>query len=520
MNNKKNIAREAASQRRHYRLLAPLKVSLDGQEYTTQNWSVGGLSIHDYSGVAERFDELDAQIAVTFGQRKIYFNTRIRVSRYDADMRKIAVEFFSLQKKHETLLKYFSDALIQGKMVSSDGIIQHINNLPVTPVSEKPDLPPDGSIPPRRRSVKTWMISAIYLLLGLFLSYYMINTVYTNIFKLRVDMATITGSDRVIKSPVSGIIDKIYVNTGDHVSSNDPLFYVRNEETLEQLEMAKIEIQNVQIDLNEKEQQLKSEQKKLESYRKFSTHKLQIAKVKTTGLQETLRITEKRQKRISQLYADGTVSEENLDTIAEQLVQLRAELDVAIAEQKIAGWVIKETHNGHYFTDKVLVGEVDELKTAVTAAHQRVTLEEERLKILESRLQRLVIHAPVDGKILSLYPNTHQLITKGEALLLIEQSDGNRGVEAFISVQEMENVVLNQSAKIIINNKKLALDAKVTGIERMSREDDMLGFVRVKLEFSEDNTQESIAALPSGLPVTVEFSRGAVSEYFFVANNR
>jgi len=511
--NNKDIVKEAASQRRHYRFLVPLNISLNGQKYTTQNWSLGGLSIDGYSGDAKQFDEFDIEISSLFGNDKTHIKTQIRVSRYDADKQKISAEFSSLKEKHRILLGYFADSLGQEEMTSVDSL--RPINTHVTLVSEKPDLLLDGSILPRRRATKTSIVSAVYLLLGICLSYYIINTMYTNVFKLRVDMATITGSNQVIEAPVSGVLDEIYANMGDFVSTNAPLFYIRNEDILENIEMARIETWNARVDLNEKKQQLEAQQKELQSYRTFSIHKLQIAKVKTMGLQEKLRLAEKRRKRISQLYADGTVSEENLDNVDEQLVGLRAELDVAVSEQKIADLIIKEIDNGYYFTDKVLIGKVDELQIAIMAAYERVELEDERFNILENRRQRLVIYAPIDGKVLSLYADKNQLVTKGEALLLIEKSDGERGVEAFISVKDMENVTLNQSVKIIINSKEQALNAKVTSTEWMTREDGMLGFVRVELTFFEKNEQEVIAALPSGLPVVVEFSKGSLSEYFF-----
>ncbi|NOX43441.1 MAG: HlyD family efflux transporter periplasmic adaptor subunit [Gammaproteobacteria bacterium] len=520
MNNKENIVREAASQRRHYRLSAPLRVSLDGQEYTIHNWSIGGIAIHDYDGTAALFDELDAQVSVAFGDYKINFNTRIRVSRYDADKREIAAAFFSLNEKHQELLKYFSDSLIQGEMASINDTIKRID-IPVTPVSEKPDLLPNHSISLRRRSVKTLAISGAYLLLGIFLTYYTISTVYTNIFKLRVDTATITGPNIVLKAPASGVIDKIYVNIGDPVSSNDPLFYIRNEDTLEEIEMAKIEIRNTQIDLKEKKQHLESQQKELRSYRKFGIHKLQIAEARTTELQEMLHLAQKRQKRIARLHDDGSVSEEDLEKVTEQLLGLRAELEVATAEQKIADWAIKETYNGYYYTDEILIGKVDELQTAIMAAQERVALKEERLNILESRQERLFVNAPVDGKILSHDLNIHQIIEKGEPLLLIEQHDGKRGVEAFISAQEMENVTVNQPATVIINRKVSPLNARVTSIERTrSVDDDMLGFVRVMLTFSKNVAQETIAALPSGFPVTVVFSKGTFFRQTSTANEK
>jgi len=511
--NNKDIVREAASQRRHYRFLVPLNISMGGQKYTTQDWSLGGLSIYGYDGDAKQFDEFDIEISSLFGNDRIHIKTQIRVSRYDADKQKISAEFSSLKEKHRTLLEYFADSLGQEEMGSADST--RPINTQVTLVSEKPDLILDESMPPRRRATKTSIISVVYFLLGICLSYYIINTMYTNVFKLRVDTATITGSDRVIEAPVSGVIDEIYANMGDFVSTNAPLLYIRNEDTLENIEMARIEIRNAQIDLNEKQQQLEAQQKELQSYRTFSIHKLQIAKVKTTGLKEKLRLAEKRRKRISQLHADGTVSEETLDNVDEQLAGLRAELDVAISEQKIADLIIKEIDNGYYFTDKILIGKIDELQTAITAAYERVELEKERFNILEMRRQRLVIFAPIDGKVLSLYANKNQLVTKGEALLLIEKSDGERGVEAFISVKDMENVTLNQSVKVIINSKEQALNAKVTSTEWMTKEDGMLGFVRVKLTFFEKGEQEAIATLPSGLPVVVEFPKGSLSEYFF-----
>jgi multidrug resistance efflux pump len=293
---------------------------------------------------------------------------------------------------------------------------------------------------------------------------------------------------------------------------------------LEGIELAKIEVRDAQADLKEKEQKLTSQIEKLESYRKFGINKLQIAKAKIAALKEKYRLAEKRHKRTAKLHAVGAASGENLDKVAESVVSLRSQLEVAIVERQIAARAIEETYNGRFFTDHRLEGEVDELRSAVEAAKERVVLEEERLKVLEGRLQRLVVSSPVDGEIISLYPDVHQIIEKGDPLLLIER-DGERKIEAFVSAQDLDSVMLDQSAKVIVRGRPHSLIARVTAIERTgvqevgqtniaNSNDGVFPPVRVKLALIGNTERKSIDSLPTGFPVTVEFSKRSLSDNF------
>jgi hypothetical protein len=151
-------------------------------------------------------------------------------------------------------------------------------------------------------------------------------------------------------------------------------------------------------------------------------------------------------------------------------------------------------------------------------------LEEERLKVLEGRLHRLVVSSPVDGEIVSFYPNVHQIIEKGEPLLLME-CDGEREIEAFVSAQELDSVMVGQSAKVIFRGNPHFLVAKVTTIERTevqeadlnnidNSNDGMFPPVRVTLALIGNIERKSIDSLPTGFPVTVEFSKRSLSDNF------
>ena len=524
MNHKANVVREIASQDHHCGIsIAPLNVTIDGKQYVSRDWSIGCIRIHGFSRSVTRFDELDAQITVAFGDFKINVDTRIRVSCYDATEQELTAELFALDDKQQALLKYFSDSLICGKTNSNGEITNFIDTLGI-PVSEKADPSLNRSPPRRRRFFRTLAMSSGYLLIGAFLTYYAANTLYKNVFKLRVDTAAITGPDLVIRAPISGVVDEIYKKIGDHVARDEPLFYISNDDMRENIELAKIEIRDARADLKEKEQKLKFQIEKLESYRKFGINRLQMAKARIAALKEKYRLVEKRHNRTTKLHAVGVASGEILDEVTESVVSLRSELEVAIVEEQIATRAIEETHRGRFFTDHRLEGEVGELRSAVDAAKERVVLEEERLKVFEARLHRLVVGSPVDGEVVSLYSNVHQIIEKGEPLLLIER-DGERGIEAIVSAQELDSAMLNQSAKVMFRGRPHPLIAKVTSIERtgvqevnqinvVGLDDNVFPPVRVKLTLTGNADRKSIASLPLGFPVTVEFSKRFLSSNF------
>jgi len=467
MNTSTIVKREMASQRRHFRISAPLYVKLQGgaQRYETKDWSVGGFCIQGYTGSNVVGSNINVEVEVTFSNFNINFVTDAEVVRADMANAELAATFTSLTNRQVELLKHFSDSIIMGEMSPVGETIQRID-IPVTLVSEKPDSAKQAKETPlKRRSTKTLAMSAAYIAFGLIAGTYAVTTLYSSVFSLRVETASIVGQDNLLKSSISGTVDEMYVASGQEVGRNEPLFYIRDDETLESIEMAKIRVQEAESALEEKRQQLESQRSMLQSYKLFGADELSIATAKVSAIRDKLTIAERRFDRASKLNQSNLYSDDLLDTMEDNVVGLKADLKVAVAEKEIAARAIREIDNGRFFTDNRLEGEEVELRSAVKTAEEKVAFEKAKLELMENRKSKLMVMAPVDGKITSLYANQHQLIEKGDPLLVVE-GDGSKEVEMLVAAKEFEHANLKKPAKVYIGGKSEPLEAFVSAVDR------------------------------------------------------
>ena len=509
-----NIRRESPSQRRHYRLAVPLIVTIEGVEYKTIDWSMGGCLIGDYHGAEGAGDEVKATVGITFQGFDINFEVQSRVVWIDRVRARMALEFFHLEENKRELLQFFSRCLVAGEMQSIEGAIRHLD-IPVTPVSDRPDQPATGKVIEMRK-LRSRMTAGFYLVLGLVLSVYIGRTIYANVFTYRIDSAVLNGPDRMVESPVTGVLENWYVQEGGSVESKQPLAFIRDDEIIERIELARFAIKDASADLSEKQARLASQKRKLESYRKIGLDKVDIATSRVKVLEQQVELARKRRDRFAALESTGVISTNVFDETEEHYVQLQGQLEAAMAEHSISVRAVLETDQGRFFTDHKLEGEVAELQSAVESAAQRLEVEQQKLDLLEQRKPRMVTLSPIDGRVSQVYGMAGQTVSKGQPLALV-QGAGARVIEAYISSTELAQVRIGQSARIRVPTNDEVFDAKVTRVELNalipdelrrtqagSHLSELLRTARVVLEFDEPSSVEDF---PSRLPASVELQR-------------
>lgn len=260
-----NIRRESPSQRRFYRLAVPLIVTINEVEYKTIDWSIGGCLLADFHSTAVTGHEFNATIAVTFQGFDINFETMVRVVWFDALRSRLALEFSHLEEKKRELLQFFSRCLIAGEMQNIEGAIRHLD-IPVTLVSDKPDQPISSKVIEARK-LRSRMTAGLYLFLGLVLSVYIGQTIYSNLFTYHIDSAVLNGSDQLVESPVTGVLERWFVQEGSTVENKQPLAYVRDDEMIERIELARFAVRDASADLSEKQARLEAQKRKSASWK-------------------------------------------------------------------------------------------------------------------------------------------------------------------------------------------------------------------------------------------------------------
>ncbi|NOZ54553.1 MAG: HlyD family efflux transporter periplasmic adaptor subunit [Gammaproteobacteria bacterium] len=511
-----HITHEPPCQRRHFRLIAPIKVQLLGKVFRTKDWSIGGFRITGFDGKPDPNTKYKCHIQLSFGEFKIGFNAQALLIWYDEKNQELAAEFEELEPKQKELLQYFTSALIGGEMSSIDDTIRRLE-IPVTKVSESLACNVDLGIATKKRPSKKTAMSAAYIVLGLLLTYYAIDTLYSSVFKVRVNLAAIVSPERTIVAPVSGTVEQLYVEQGDNVGPSAPIMYIHNYAVLERVELAKIKILESKLELKSYKEQLASQKNKLSSYKEIGATKLDISSARLNAIEKKWSIAERKRARFQALFDDGKVSEELFDQAASAVFSLRGELDVALAEQKIAQQAIRETDKGRFFTDHRLEGGLNEIRSALREAKSQVKLEEKRLEVMNARLRQLVVMSPLAGQVVNIYPQLYENVNKGDPVAVVER-DGGREIEAYISTDNLQHVFIDQIAQVIITGRSNVISAKVTHIERnllMETDPNIISGVnenafrpvKIRLSFLNKDDQIVIERLPGGLPVVLEFDK-------------
>ncbi len=224
------VFRERPDQRQHHRVTAPLSVSFDGNEYRADNWSLGGIKISNIkSDLPAPGDEIKVDVSIPFQGFDINFTADFKVVRTDQNEKMLAGKFIDLGERERDLMQLFIEDLIRGSMSEARDTIQRID-VPVTPISTKPDIDPGFQAPLRRWSRRTVFMTAFYILAGIGIFGYLAMMIYTNFIRLEVQSAIVTRPVIIAQALADSRIDKLYFQAGDEVKEGDLIaeLYVPN----------------------------------------------------------------------------------------------------------------------------------------------------------------------------------------------------------------------------------------------------------------------------------------------------
>jgi len=281
------VFRERPDQRQHHRVTAPLNVSFGGNSYRADNWSLGGIKISNIDrDLPKPGEELLIEVSIPFQGFDINFSAEFKVVRNDADSRMIAGKFVALGERERDLMQLFIEDLIRGSMSDTRDTIQRID-VPVTPISTKPDIDPGIQAPVGRWSRKTIFMTLFYVLAGIGIFGYLILMIYTNFVRLEVRSAIITRPVIVEQALADSRVEQFFFKAGDQVKEGDliaelyvPKIQAKIDEALveikrregslarakkslgngKRLALSEKQIDNLRLDVSEEEDELEASQ--------------------------------------------------------------------------------------------------------------------------------------------------------------------------------------------------------------------------------------------------------------------
>ncbi|WP_455222927.1 HlyD family efflux transporter periplasmic adaptor subunit [Kaarinaea lacus] len=520
-NNDVSIRFDRASQRRHHRLTVPLGVKIQNHTYIALDWSTAGLRLRPYAlkGKLKVDDEITLALSVPFHDFNVSLKLDAKVVRIDEESSDVAFAFIDPPQRATELLRYFADQLIRGEMASIEGTIKRMD-LPVTPPAPKPPPKTSNGNGKNTQAARSLFIGFGYLTVGFVVAISLYYTLYTNVFLVTSDQAFVYTPSVDVIVPEGGEVSAVYVREGDQVSEGEPLLKLNSQRLDHLLSEAQFEVRSALNERRRLEASIKSEQETLTTYRQIASDQVAAAEARLSSAKTQQSLLERQFDRVStmsQQGKQGLVSTEELDRI--QTDQLRASQAVseAQAELRIARSAYAAAQKGAYYSSNRLESRLPTLQNDLASANDRIELAESRLHELQKQAIRLVIRAPVSGRIRQVtVPSGGTVMAGTQAVSLL--TDQTLQVYTKIPSHELGRIAVGDSASVYVPVLSRNLDARVVAIEprlwslpnnvrRLLGEPSDGGLVVLNFDLLADT---GMALLNPGLPVTVQLKNNSV----------
>ena len=509
------IVRERPCQRLNHRVTAPLYVAWGTDTVRATDWSLSGLRL---DGVDPRFapddgSPFDLALTLPFQGFDIGLSVTVEVVRTVPEIGQVAVRFTHLDDRARSLMSHFVDELVRGSMVEVEDTIQRID-VPVTPVSTKPDPNPKAAVPVRRWPVKAIVMTVLYLLLGVIVFGYAGLVLYGNFLKLEVQTAVVSAPLEVVVAQGNGRVVQAGPAEGGAVVEGQALMTLIDNDLEHRIDLAEIELHRAEAERDHAARLLDAEARRLADHVVVAQNNRSRAGADILALQTRLSLAQDRLARRRTLLAQGWATADQVDEAAGAVAGLVAELenrriDFAEFDQTSSNANVEDL-----FDMARLQQDVDRLDAELLRADRQVDLAAEQLVALQRHRDRLLVRAPFDGRVTRYLHPSGGTIRQGEPLVVVEQS-AERVVQAFVNQEEILAVGIGDTATIYLPSLDRQMAAVVAQVDRT------IGFVdemdsqytwrgpddrsgQVTLRFADAAAGE---ALNAGLPAIVIFDR-------------
>ena len=516
------VRRERPDQRRHHRVTAPLHVTVGGHTLRAADWSLGGLRVEGHPGpIPAPGTAISLDLSLPFQGFNVAFTAEGEVVRNDTAKGMFALKFTRLGEREQELMQHFVEELVRGSMSDVADTIQRID-VPITPVSTKPDPSPLDAVPMSRWPVKTILFTSLYALLGLFVFSYIAMMAYTNVFRLEVDTAVISAPLVTVQAPNDGHVMWTGVKPGDVVRAGTVVLQVADNALERDIDMADIDIRAGKAKLANAKRQLVETLAQIDTLNTVQQTSLEQLKVKLEAAKETARIADAQHQRILGLFKKGYATHVQLDAAERDAVTAKAALDEISTQIAGQAELASKDAGGRYFTGSQFLGERAKIEADIKLLDQEVTLSQQRKLALMEHRMRLAVVAPFDGLLLELPRVDHASVNRGDVIAVMEQPRA-RMVTAYLTQDEVLHVGIGDEAIVYVPAFNATLKAKVSGIDRTSGFADEMNArygwrgtrdrsAMVTLQLLSDDAREMARTYRSGTPAVVIFQSRSQSD--------
>lgn len=516
------IIREKPCHRRHHRVTAPLTVSMpNGEIITARDWSLGGLRLEGMNGDLPSVGEvLDLTLQLPFQSFGISFDVSAKIVRSDAANGSLALEFVDLSERARDLMSHFIDDLIRGKMATIDDTICRID-MPVTPISTKPDVNPADAVSVRRLPMKTITMSLFYVVLGSLVFGYLGLLIFSKTARMEVDSAVISAPMATLKMPMDGILMPVRMENGLVLRKGQEIARIQNARLNARIDDQAIALEQTKQVLMRSKQRYRIETERMKLYQVITKTDLQISEARVASATEALAAADANFARMKGLHKKGLVQTARF----EEALKRRAEAEAHLLEAQAKlerSTAMGGVSDRKYYNHKEFVTDLDMLALSVDEAQSAFALALMKMEKLQDSQSQLKIRAPFDGEIVSVQQTGLTNVLRNEPLLTIQQNV-TPTVTAYLNQDQVLRVGLHDRVKIFIPSTGQHLEAVVEKIDRNSAllhagdptftwkdGEDKSATVSLALDIRDQASSQ----VPAGLPVIAIFQKRTINDIY------
>ncbi|MCV0423876.1 MAG: HlyD family efflux transporter periplasmic adaptor subunit [Roseibium sp.] len=505
------IIHERPSQRLHYRVTAPMRVTLDGQTFDAVDWGLGGCRISGYScNIPENGSDHSLTCTLPFQGFNISLKADARVVRLDEENGQVAFAFTQLGERERSLMQHFVEDLVRGKMTDVADTIVRIDT-PVTPVPTKPDPNPVKDMPVRRWPIRQIMMSLFYLTLGLAVFGYVGVYAFASLFRLEVQSAVVSANRVQVTAPISGRVLHAPSVGEQHILAGEQLVVMENVNHENDLRRARTVLASTNAKLAEMETLLSEERRRANGYSLIARNNVRQAESQLDGLVLAKENAELKLVRVKTLANKGLVLAQDVEAAELELKQVVSDL----ARKEIHIQELKQLIDGgdsiRLFTGNAFAGRLAEMEARVARLKSEQTFQKSVVAELSKKETQQTVTAPFSGRIIDVGFVPGNAVKQGEPMVTVEET-GTEFITAFLTQEEVLQVRIGSPANLYFPADDRWVTAEVSEVDRTA------GFVDEVSETHRFRAPDSRSAkviltpvsgqLPtSGTPVNIYFER-------------
>lgn len=350
-------------------------------------------------------------------------------------------------------------------MGSVDDTICRID-VPVTPISTTPTTSHPIETPLSRWPIRTILMSAGYILLGLSVFITLGVIFYSNFVRLEVSSSVVSTELQTLKMPMDGFVQKVRYDAGQSVFAGDVIMHITDRKLESTIANTKIRVEAAERNISRIKQKRHIEEERLKLYQIVSRTDRGIAEARLSAAREALKSADAQLVRMSKLLKSGVVTKAQV----EKAKQAQAQSESQVREQSLIlekATAMDSVSGQRHYNHKVFAADLDLQALELVEAIELLDVDVKKLQLLEQRKEDLLIRAPFDARIVKLYQSEATGVARNEPLILIERSD-QVSVTAFLNQAEVMEVGLFDQASVFVPALDVRLAAQVVRIDRNS----------------------------------------------------